>query len=558
VAPYTDESSTIIQSNLPCDRCGSRDNAKAYSDGHTYCFGCGAHTQGDGTARPHQQEKQRMDLIPAGEPQGLLKRKLSQETCAHYGYTVSDFRGTPCQVAPYVDREGSIVAQKIRLPNKQFLWVGADQKTVMPFGYQAHARGGKSVVLTEGEVDALSMSQVQGNKWPVWSIPTGAGPQLRKWLAGVKDAGVFDAFDKVVLMFDMDPKGREAVAMAAEIIGPKCVVAELSLKDANEMLVAGRVKEMIGAMWDARRYCPAGIVDMASIRDKVMQSPSWGPSYPWKGLDKITYGRHGGEIITLVAGTGVGKTDVLAQVAEHAVSHHGESIGVFALESSPEGFAKSLCGKHAKRRFNVPPDVGGWTQEELEQSFDQLVGKGKVFLYDSFGANDWTPIKAKMEYLVHAEGVKMFVLDHLTALVAGEEDARVALDRMMEDMASFVVQHGITIYLVSHLNRPKGESHEEGGRVTLAHLRNSGSIAMWSWIVLALERNQQAENEAERFTTTVRCLKNRRDGSQVGQMFYIRYDIRTGVLNEVSDPEAPMAGAAPFKDETNNEPSEDF
>lgn len=556
---HSESSSEIIQSNLPCNACGSRNNAKLFSDGHTYCFGCGDHQQGDALTTPvPTRSERRMDLVDAGEIRGLSKRSLTQETCEHFRYSISEYQGTPCQVAPYTDRDGNVVAQKIRLPDKDFKWVGADQKTVMPFGYHAGARSGKRVVITEGEIDALSMSQAQDNKWPVWSIPTGAGPQLKKWLAAVKDAGVFDPFETVVIMFDNDEKGREATAMAAEIIGlNKAVVAELELKDASEMLQAGKSGDLIRSMWNARKYCPAGIVSMADIRAKVMQAPSWGPSYPWQGLDAITYGRHRGEIVTLVAGTGVGKTDVLAQVAEHVVSKHGEAIGVFALESSPEGFAKILCGKHAGKRFHIPPDVAHWKQEELESAFDTLVGSGKVFLYDAFGANDWTPIKAKMEYLVYAEGVKTFILDHLTALTAGEEDQRVALDVMMEDMASFVVQHGITVYVVSHLNRPKGDPHEEGGRVTLAHLRNSGSIAMWSMLVLALERNQQAENELERFTTTVRTLKHRRDGTKVGETFFIRYNPQTGLLVEVRDPEAPDVGASSFQDETAS-PSEDF
>jgi twinkle protein len=30
------------------------------------------------------------------------------------------------------------------------------------------------LTITEGEIDALSVSQAQGNKWPVVSVPTGA------------------------------------------------------------------------------------------------------------------------------------------------------------------------------------------------------------------------------------------------------------------------------------------------------------------------------------------------------------------------------------------------
>jgi twinkle protein len=43
------------------------------------------------------------------------------------------------------------------------------------------------LTITEGEIDAMSYSQVQGNKWPVWSIGSGAGPQVRKYIADRRD-----------------------------------------------------------------------------------------------------------------------------------------------------------------------------------------------------------------------------------------------------------------------------------------------------------------------------------------------------------------------------------
>jgi len=35
---------SVFIKHIPCDSCGSRDNAGLYSDGHTYCFGCGYKT----------------------------------------------------------------------------------------------------------------------------------------------------------------------------------------------------------------------------------------------------------------------------------------------------------------------------------------------------------------------------------------------------------------------------------------------------------------------------------------------------------------------------------
>lgn len=40
------DSSTFVK-HIPCQKCGSKDNSALYSDGHTYCFGCGHRTNPD-------------------------------------------------------------------------------------------------------------------------------------------------------------------------------------------------------------------------------------------------------------------------------------------------------------------------------------------------------------------------------------------------------------------------------------------------------------------------------------------------------------------------------
>lgn len=87
--------------------------------------------------------------------------------------------------------------------------------------------------------------------------------------------------------------------------------------------------------------------------------------------------------------------------------------------------------------------------------------------------------------------------------------------------------------LVSHLRRPSGDrGHEDGREVSLSHLRGSASIAHLSDSVIALERNQQADNEFEANTTTIRILKNRYTGD-TGIATYLHYDNETGRMTEV-------------------------
>ena len=134
---------------------------------------------------------------------------------------------------------------------------------------------------------------------------------------------------------------------------------------------------------------------------------------------------------------------------------------------------------------------------------------------------------------------KWIILDHLSILVSGQEDIgdeRKSIDVLMTKLRSLVEETGIALLLVSHLRRPAGDrGHEDGKEVSLSHLRGSASIAHLSDSVIALERNQQAQNETEANTTTVRILKNRYTGD-TGVACHLHYNRETGRLTQVDNP----------------------
>jgi twinkle protein len=56
-------------------------------------------------------------------------------------------------------------------------------------------------VVTEGEIDAMSVSQAFGNRWPAVSLPNGAQSAKK---AIQRSLEYLTSFDEVVLAFDMD------------------------------------------------------------------------------------------------------------------------------------------------------------------------------------------------------------------------------------------------------------------------------------------------------------------------------------------------------------------
>ena len=535
----------------PCPACGSRDNVAVYEDGYRKCFGMGCeyYVMPDGDKPQHTRKpmsKGETPMIHEWELQALTKRNISESTVQRWKYGIAEYKGKKVQVANYF-RDGGLVAQKIRFPSKDFVVLGY-AKSMGLYGQHLCRDGGKYLTITEGEIDALSVSQVFNGKWPVVSVPNGAQGAARAIKA---EYDFVNKFETVVLMFDNDQPGRDAAEEVAALLPPgKVKIASLPMKDANEMLKAGRGAEIVDAFWGARDWRPDGILRLADIREDLKKPVEIGVPWPWEKLTAATYGRRDGELYALGAGTGIGKTDWFTQVIVHDAEVLGVNCGVIYLEQPPRETGQRLAGKLAGKRFHVPD--GSWTQDELNDAVDRLADHDKIVLYNHFGVSDWDVIESRIRYMVVSLDCKHIFLDHLTALAAHEEDERKALDRLLADIAGLAQELRIKFHFISHLATPEGKPHEEGGRVMIRHFRGSRSLGYWSHYMFAMERDQQHEEKAWRETTTFRILKDRYTGQATGQTIALKYDHTTGLLAEGDFPDDKDS---PFPDDS---PQEDF
>lgn len=531
---------------VPCPSCGSKDNLAMYSDGHGHCFGCGNYVHGDGSSVTTKETPK--ELI-RGEFKALAKRNLSVETCRKYGYQIGEYKSKTVQIAPYF-RDGVMAAQKIRFPNKDFKTLG-EFKNIGFFGQHLFS-GGKKIVICEGEIDTLTVSQIGSNKWPTIGVPAGAQSAAK---VVANNLNYFKNFEEVVLMFDMDEPGQKAALECARVFpSGKVSIASLSMKDPNELLLAGKGAEIVNAIWNAAPYKPDGVVTLSDVKEKVLEKVERGLPWFLPTLDDHTYGRRYGEVYALGAGTGVGKTDLLTQQIEHDTVKLNEKVGLFFLEQQPTETLKRIAGKHAGKKFHVPDD--SWTDEQLSEAVASL-DNGNLFFYDHFGVADWDRIEDTIRYLFHANGVRLFYLDHLTALATGgDSNEREELERIMAAIGSIVKELDIIIHLVSHLATPEGKPHEEGGRVAIRHFKGSRAIGFWCHFMFGMERDQQAEDLNVRRTTTFRILKDRLTGQSVGECIYLGYEIDTGRLFETVKPPKPEKN--PFSNQEVPEGNNDF
>jgi twinkle protein len=328
-------------------------------------------------------------------------------------------------------------------------------------------------------------------------------------------------------------------------------VAKLPLKDANDMLKAGRGAEVIDAIWGAKPYRPDGIRSIEELAELAEKDIERGYRWFLDALDELTYGRRRGEIYAFGAGTGVGKTDLFTQSIAFDLLELNLTVGVLYLEQPPVETVRRIAGKAVGKVLHVP---GKATVEERRAAIAKLTSTQRLHLYDNFGATDWEVVKAKIRYMAVGPGCQMIYLDHLTALVAGEEDERKALDKIMAELAALALELGVCIHFISHLTRPEGKPHEEGGRVQIKNFRGSNAIGMWSHFMFGLERDQQAEDLDARLTT-FRVLKDRNTGQATGKTILLDYDPMTGLLSQ-ADPS--RAQSSPFRDRSSSTTDTEF
>lgn len=529
--------SEVIVAHQSCPDCGSRDALSEYSDGHTHCFSC------DTTRFPDHKsttapKKQRKEMIAPEDLQikDLRKRGITRKTCERYGYGTSRYQGKIVQVATYYDDTRTPVSQKCRTADKEFFVLGQSPQTF--YGQQLFS-GGKSLIITEGEIDCLTVSQVFGNKYPVVSLPLGATSAKKifknqqKWLEG---------FESVVIMFDQDEAGQKAVQDVCGLLPPnKLKIATLPMKDPNECLLHEKGEEIKQAFWNAKSYRPEEIVNAQDLWDEVNTDNVQGYPLPWDvPLNEMIMGIRKGELTLLTAGTGVGKSTLFRELQYHFGHTLHLKVGMMMLEEAPRKSIKGLMSIHMGKRLHLNRQAV--SEEEYRKAFDDVTGTGNFIVYKHFGSLGENSLLSSIRYMAVVEQCDFIFLDHISIAISGLEsdNERQLIDRLMTNFRSLVEETGVGLCVISHLTRKSSaeKSHEEGGRVSLNQLRGSGALGQLSDTIIAVERNQQDDGQAKNLML-LRSLKCRETGD-TGAGGYLFYDKSTGRLGCKTDQEVDV------------------
>ena len=497
-----------------CDACGSSDANHIYED-HTHCYKCEKQvwfntnggqmnaTRDTGFSNP-------IDGISSLSSYPISSRGISLEAVRYFNVVMDP--ETKSHYYPYT-KNGKIVAYKERKVPKQFQTHG-DFKNAELFG-QAQATSGKTLVITEGELDTLAVAQafLQHYKtiYSVVSIPSASNLKVlleqRDWIR---------TFDKIILFFDNDDAGNTAREKAAKIIGlSKIKVVSYPEKDPSEVLISRGYKGIMETIWNATSYSPAGVIIGEQIWDEFKKRRET-ESIPYpsclNGLNNKLKGLRHGEITLFTSGTGSGKSTVIKEIILDLLSKTEDKIGLISLEESVSDTASKFISMSLRQNIYLEDTI---SETELRTGFTEVFGSERLVLLDHQGSVSDNSLIDKIEYMA-LMGCKYLFLDHITIAVSeGTEglEGNAAIDKVMSDLLKIVKKHNIWLGLISHLRKAMGgKSFEEGKLASIDDIKGSGSIKQISFDIISFSRNLTAESDEERSTIYFRVLKSRFTG----------------------------------------------
>ena len=526
-----------LATHLPCPTCESSDALTAYSNGTAWCFSCGAY---------FKKGEIDLDQLPKNRTRSRKARpKTPMQTLEKTQWGKSDYRGLTKQtldsygiqrltdgrlVYEYRDTTGKIVAQKIRSADKAHSWNG-DHEAIAGFGaHLANPDRHDSIAITEGEIDAPTITQCSNGKVIGVSVPDGA----QSAAAFVKrHLNFFGLFKNVFVATDMDEPGQQAAAALVPLFeAGKVRRIQFTAKDANQELTERGSRAVMDCIMAAKILRPDGIKSASSYAGLTLKPYARKATrcafHYWN--DKTPF--YSNQLICLIAGSGIGKS-TFARALALGDLERGIKVGWIGLEETAEEAMYRFTGMAAGVQIHARESYGGLDDEQLESiavADKFITAGGNLELFDHFGSVDTDTILNRMSYMVRSLGVQHIYLDHLTIVGSGLcQDTR-HMDAMITKLRTFISATKCTVFAISHLNRNSSQTQnmENGGKPELHDIRGSHSICQLSDTIWALSR-KRGEN-----TTHSYCLKNRVLG-RCGYAGSFIFDEGTQSFNQVWD-----------------------
>lgn len=443
-------------------------------------------------------EKPRCQKPKAEALAWLEGRGLTPATIAAYQVGEQSQGGKTYAVLPFL-RDGELVNAKYRnvADKKDMRQEGGAEPCL--FGWHLIAPKTRSVVITEGEIDAMTLHQVGV---PALSVNAGAGNH--QWIENDWDR--LNRFSDIVVCFDNDEAGQKGAREVVQRLGiERCRVATLGAKDANQWLQDGATDDDFrNAIADAKSQDPDEMVPFADFMADVKARLY--PTSDARHLPVLRIGRRdydwfefrGGEYSVWTGINGHGKSLALSQILL-GLADQGDRCMVFSGEM-PAATQLLRMSKQAAGLAKPSPAyldaIGDWLRD-------------KFWVFNRVGSAALDDLLRIFEYAHRRYGVRQFVVDSLM-MTDVPEDGHGAMTKQKQaaqKIADFVKRTNSHLHLVAHPRKQQDERNNVGkmdvagsGKIT------DGADNVWSvWSA----RKPEEEELDEKPDALIELLKQR-------------------------------------------------
>nr|GAT44056.1 predicted protein [Mycena chlorophos] len=376
-------------------------------------------------------------------------------------------------------REGELIAAKYRKLPKNFRQ-DSDCEPCL-FGWQAIADDARSVIITEGELDAMAWHTYG---FPALSVPMGGGGGAKQgWITHEFDR--LTVYDTIYLSLDSDEPGQQAEREIAERLGrERCRIVRLPHKDANDCLIREvPATDMAAALRDARTLDPSELKPASDFEDAIWREfnrTDYGLCLPWRKTHDLIRLREG-ETSIWAGVNGHGKSAVISQVVAD-LTMAGTRCCVASMEFRTPVWLMRMARQIA--------GTGNPTEAYIRAIVRAL--KDQLWAFDVAGAAKAQRILEVFRYARRRYGIDLFVIDNLTKC-GFDDDDYTGQKRFVEELSDFARIEATHVAVVAHMRKGPGEDAPAGKMA----VKGSGGITDMADTVVEVWRNKPRERALE-------------------------------------------------------------
>lgn len=249
-------------------------------------------------------------------------------------------------------------------------------------------------------------------------------------------------------------------------------------------------------------YVPLNVAVDAAVEDieaaRGRDGQMTGIPTGFSGLDALTNGLHGGQMIVVAARPAMGKSTLALDFARAAAIKANQPTIFFSLEMGRSEIAMRLMSAEAavplQNMRKGTLDSRDWT---TIASVRGKINDAPLYIDDSPNMT-LVEIRAKCRRLKQRVGLKMVVIDYLQLMTSGKrvESRQQEVSEFSRALKLLAKELQVPVIALSQLNR--GPEQRADKKPAISDLRESGSIEQDADMVILLHREAAYEKDSPR------------------------------------------------------------